>query len=145
NKSQYWLGTSLAGGTVRFSSVSVSKKKNLVSNKFSVPKAAKNQKIECQLKNCKNIAPNDGANIGAKPITNIMIENAFAVCLAVRRSRMAARVTTAPTQAPSACKVRPTNNTYSLSVVAQIIEAITYKIVPIYRGLTRPTRSLRGP
>ena len=67
------------GRILRFSSVKVSLKKNLVSSRFNTPKAAKNQKIACQSKNLKKAAPNEGAKIGASPMTNTIIEKAFAI------------------------------------------------------------------
>ena len=63
-------------------------------------------------------------------MTKTIIEKALAICLGGKVSRIAARVTTAPTQAPNACKVRAANKTYSLSVVAQISEAMTYRVIP---------------
>ena len=55
-------------------------------------------------------APKVGARIGAIPITIIILEKACAEPCTSKRSRIAARAITTPTQPPKACKTRAAIN-----------------------------------
>ena len=101
--------------------------------------------MPCQSATFKINAPKLGAKIGATPITSTIKLKARADCTGLSVSRMAARVTTVVTQAPSACKVLAINSAYSLLVVAQMIDAMIKMLMPKYNGRTRPIRSLNGP
>ena len=98
-----------------------------------------------QGKTSKTTPPSIGATAGPTAISIAMRDKALAARLGPNISRVTVRASVGPTQAPTPCKNRKTNNSSTVVDCAQPMQAATkISVPPVSTGL-RPKRSASGP
>ena len=89
--------------------------------------------------------PKLGAIIGDTAMTNIKVENTFALSFTSNKSRTIALDATMPTHPPSAWKKRNIIKVSTDIAVAHANDEIAYNAKPKYKGVLRPYLSNNGP
>ena len=83
--------------------------------------------------------------MGAAAMNSTSVESICAERVAPKKSRIIARDSIGPTQAPTAWKTRQATTASRLLAVAQPVEPATKSAMPMKSGIFRPMRSLIGP
>jgi hypothetical protein len=102
-------------------------------------------KIACQRKKVSSSPPTSGPSVGATTITVATRPSTEAARSRLNRSRMMARATTMPAEAPIACRIRAAITLSTVGMTIAIRLATTVSPRPPSMTGRRPKRSDNGP
>lgn len=109
------------------------------------PMMAISQKMRCQEPALRSSPPSSGPTMGAPAMIITSVDSICAAWVLPYRSRIMARDSIGPTQAPTAWNTRQNTTSAMVPDSAQPTEPTTKSTMPMKSGMRRPMRSLMGP